>query len=392
MRYYSEALLFDPDVGVEVFCYTNVDPVYQVYQRWNFRNPLRLTYLETDFSFAIGANEAIVKMYKNGSEYYSRTIVFGEEKINVIADKLILNEGDLYRFSVETNYSSSFVRKVRFIGEYNPIDGKILYESPTTYFSAITTSASASSLYNGNVGNQIYYEDTNQAYITGVVIAHDSAVQASGTLKIYEDGVEVDSQSYLVSPQLEETYVALDNPFWTKIGRRISFTITDSNNSGDIASIKLIGYRRELKGNRKFRSILYGGETPPSTTPDIAVPDWNETSPINWTPLAKPRLKPKNIIGAEGANGVRLGGTIGDDAGNYFDYNNGNLDAIINASENVQFREATITNVPNDDNDLFTYLEIDKVYRLFVRTAQANLQVGARILFEQPLRHRIKYR
>lgn len=392
MRYYSEALFFDPDIGVEVNCYTNVNPVYQVQQRWNFRSPLRITELETDFAIASGAQNAIVRLYINGVLAYSTTVDQNITSVNVVGEKLILQQGDLYQFSVETNYSSSFIRSIWFIGEYNPIDGKILYESPTTFFSAITTSQSASSLYNGNVGNQFYYEDVNQAFITGVVIAHDSAVVATGTLRLFENGVEIDSQSYTVSPRLEEVYIPIVRPFWSKIGVRLSCTITDSNNSGDIASIKFVGYRRELKGNRQFRAILYGGETPPNTTADTAVPDWNEDTPANWRTLSKPRLKAKNIIGAEGANSVRLGGTVGDDLGNFFDLNNGFLDSIISSSLSHQFRESQIEELVNNDGDLCSYLEVNKIYRLFVRTTQANLQVGARVLFEQPLKHRLYWR
>lgn len=392
MRYYSEAVFFDPDISVEVTCYTNVDPVYQAQQRWNFRNPLRITYIETAFDLASGSNTVTVKLYKNGTLYYTLVVGQNEDSHNVIGEKLILQEGDLYQWTAEANFSSSFIKKIRFIGEYDPIDNRILYETPTTFFAAITTSQSASSLYAGNTGNQFYYEDYNQAFITGAVIAHDSAVVATGTLRIFENGVEVDSQSYSVTPRLEETYVRLLRPFWAKIGVRISLTITDSNNSGDIASVKLVGYRRELKGNRRFKAILYGGETPPSTAADIAVPDWNETLPTDWLTLAKPRLKAIEIIGAEAANSVRLGATVGDTTGQYFDLNNGFLDSIISAALNHQFRESEIEELVNNDGTLCSYLEVATKYRLFVRTSQANLQVGARVLFEQPLRHRLAYR
>lgn len=392
MRYYSEAVFFDPDSGVEVSCFTNITDTYRTQQRWNFRMPLRITYIETDFDLVVGANNVIVKLYKNGVLYYQFTANLNEDVHNVIGEKLYLYEGDLYQFTAESNFSSSLRRGIRFIGEYNPTpDGKILYETPTTFFNAITTSQSASSLYAGNVGNQFYYEDYNQAFITGAVIAHDSAVVATGTLRIFENGVQVDSQSYTVSPRLEETYVSLVRPFWSKIGVRISITLTDSNNSGDNASIKLVGYRRELKGNRQFRAILYGGETPPNTNADIAIPAWTETTPNEWILMAKPRLKAKNIIGAEGANGVRLGATVGDSLGNFFDNNNGFLDSIISASLNHQFRESEIEELVNNDGELCSYLELDTKYRLFVRTTQADLQVGARVLFEQPLRHRLYY-
>jgi hypothetical protein len=382
MRYTSEPVIVIAGNGSAVIPYTNGATTNQVQQRWTSRSTLSVkrfvVYCTTAATYEI-------KMFlvPNGTAVSTRTFVAGAASnniINVISDNIRIKQDQLYVFSLEAN---AVVNQavIYFIGEYTPINNRLLYEGPTMYNQDATPAVGLTYLW-VILGNEVYYDDVNNSFIQGFLLAVNATVGAkTGNILVYEDANLTMTIPFSIAGVLREYYVAIPTPFWSKQGVRYSYGVADLNTAGT-AQIRPVGYRRQMEGRRVFTYMMTGRQVGNTNLQNGSINYVSSAPQINAIATL---LKPIELWSCRTGDNPNtfMGGTIyKNNAQSYYNNTNQGQDLDIQTTYLLEVKTALL----NLDINTDTFLRTSNTMSMRLHAAAGNnSDLGYRLMCEEKL-------
>lgn len=224
-------------------------------------------------------------------------------------EKIILNYGDTYGFTMADSQNRTNEMWFNIFGYYYT-DDKIYYESPVLFaWQPVPNFNVDTGLTIQETGKIIIYEDVNPVFITHVVFGRAEQGSDTSTIvgTIFRNGLTVSqSPSFDVTSAVGERVVELTTKFWLKQGDEWEIDLLDSQNRDYEWSVRLIGYRREMKGIYRFskQDVYFGYNLSNNTMVDTYI------NPIGSAYSGKWFYPPDPICRVIGANVSRKAGNV----------------------------------------------------------------------------------